>query len=162
MSSVHICDNIQCPNIGTLLCSRCKNGKYCSIQCQKAHWNHHKYSCDRLCKLGIEKNKTNKIIEQIKNKNSIIIHKLINESINNKDKGFMLIHWDEDRNDFEYDPIYLVPEKSDKTYLKNSNEQVERAFQSFDHKKNVMMVIDSSVINSNLHLVFCVILHITK
>jgi hypothetical protein len=46
------CHNPQCPTLGSstaptrlLLCSRCKKVKYCSAECQRAHYKTHKTAC---------------------------------------------------------------------------------------------------------------------
>ena len=48
------CSNPGCEQPGTNKCSGCKITHYCGPICQKAHWNHHKESCDgRLRKMGM-------------------------------------------------------------------------------------------------------------
>ena len=48
------CSNPGCDEPGTSKCSGCKATPYCGPICQKAHWNHHKESCDgRLRKMGM-------------------------------------------------------------------------------------------------------------
>lgn len=39
------CLSSTCTIVATKRCSRCKTAKYCSIECQKAHWPIHRYSC---------------------------------------------------------------------------------------------------------------------
>ena len=47
------CANPGCDQPGTNKCSGCKTTPYCGPICQKAHWVHHKESCDgRLRKMG--------------------------------------------------------------------------------------------------------------
>ena len=48
------CANPGCDEPGTNKCSGCKTTPYCGPICQKAHWAHHKESCDgRLRKMGM-------------------------------------------------------------------------------------------------------------
>ena len=48
------CANPGCDQPGTNKCSGCKSTPYCGPVCQKAHWAHHKESCDgRLRKMGM-------------------------------------------------------------------------------------------------------------
>ena len=41
------CSYSVCPNEGTLICSQCKNTKYCSRKCQRADWKRHKCECQQ-------------------------------------------------------------------------------------------------------------------
>ena len=53
-SAVETCSNPGCEQPGTNKCSGCKTTPYCGPICQKAHWNHHKESCDgHLRKVGM-------------------------------------------------------------------------------------------------------------
>lgn len=41
----HACDNCDTKDWDTKLCSRCQEARYCSLNCQKAHWKTHKLEC---------------------------------------------------------------------------------------------------------------------
>jgi len=40
-----VCQNPQCNNPGRSKCAKCNTAKYCSRECQVAHWNTHKRIC---------------------------------------------------------------------------------------------------------------------
>ena len=40
-----LCSNLDCINIGSLQCVKCKCTKYCSRECQKQNWKKHKKIC---------------------------------------------------------------------------------------------------------------------
>lgn len=41
----HICGNVGCNRRAERRCKTCKNIYYCSLQCQRDHWKHHKQVC---------------------------------------------------------------------------------------------------------------------
>jgi ankyrin repeat protein/rubrerythrin len=45
MASLLQCANRPCEGVGKKLCSRCQNVRYCSAECQRAHWKTHKKQC---------------------------------------------------------------------------------------------------------------------
>ena len=42
---IELCYNLKCSKEGTKKCSRCHTVYYCSLECQKSHWKHHKLVC---------------------------------------------------------------------------------------------------------------------
>jgi hypothetical protein len=41
-----LCRRSGCSNVGTHRCSRCREAKYCSRECQKSAWGQHKQNCN--------------------------------------------------------------------------------------------------------------------
>jgi hypothetical protein len=44
------CSMGYCNKVGTLACEKCKSARYCSVECQSAHWPIHKKSCKLIRK----------------------------------------------------------------------------------------------------------------
>jgi len=42
------CFGVACGNAGQHVCGSCKQAKYCSAECQKAHWKVHKEHCKQI------------------------------------------------------------------------------------------------------------------
>lgn len=47
---IKICENCDERDLEFKKCSGCENVYYCSIECQKNHWDEHKKSCGKHCK----------------------------------------------------------------------------------------------------------------
>ncbi|KAI9463433.1 ankyrin repeat-containing domain protein [Boletus coccyginus] len=43
------CDNCKTKGSGLMLCARCHVVRYCSTECQRAHWKAHKPNCNPFC-----------------------------------------------------------------------------------------------------------------
>lgn len=41
-----LCANSNCRKLATKRCSKCKKARYCSRECQSAHWSTHKKYCE--------------------------------------------------------------------------------------------------------------------
>lgn len=55
IGKMNLCN--KCAEVSKLRCSKCKNVKYCSTECQKADWKNHKKKCTLIVKdlnIGIE------------------------------------------------------------------------------------------------------------
>lgn len=102
---------------GTKLCSRCRNKRYCSIECQRRDWENHKNNCKDITEVirtGIKNNnKALDLVEQIltyienpidKNYINVLNVIVICPDLNDSSKNIVLF------------AVFLADKKLDQTY----------------------------------------------
>lgn len=86
----YACGNDNCENVGTgyKKCGTCKIQRYCSKECQKAHWKKHKSMCKRLCGLCPTVRIKAHMLKDAVRKSSDLWH---SNKITGNDKGLFLL-----------------------------------------------------------------------